>query len=322
MKTVLGIDVSKEKLDVYAIFDGKIRKKIIPNSEKGFLHLQSWLKRQHIDFPHVCMEATGCYYEEIAEFLYNSGFTVSVVNPLKIKSFRSCKLVRQKTDSTDAQIIAEFCLQNNPAAWSPKPQEIKELHQLSVRIRSLQTEINRASNMLENKRLSQKVLESVKTEVDFLKKMISDLEKEAQKIVDENPDLKLKFEALTSICGVGPKTALMILSGMPDVSNFQNASQYAAFVGVTPSHFQSGSSVHGHSHISKIGSVDIRKPLYMSALVVKNINPHFQKFVQKLQSKGKAPKVIVVAIMRKLMRIFFGMLKNLQKYDNNLAFAS
>ena len=107
---------------------------------------------------------------------------------------------------------------------------------------------------------------------------------------------------------------------MPDVSNFQKSGQFAAFAGVSPSHFQSGSSVQGKSHISRLGSRSIRKVLYMSALVVKNHNPHFQKFVRNLQKKGKAPKVIIVAIMRKLLCIFFGKLKNRSKFDPKLAF--
>jgi hypothetical protein len=93
-------------------------------------------------------------------------------------------------------------------------------------------------------------------------------------------------------------------------------------VGVTPSHFQSGTSINGKSHISRMGAKNIRKVLYMSSLVVKNHNSRFENFVQKLESKGKPPKVIIVAIMRKLMHIFFGLLKNNSTFDENLAFGS
>ena len=132
--------------------------------------------------------------------------------------------------------------------------------------------------------------------------------------------MKEQFDRITEIKGVGEKLALTIIADMPDVSNFQKSGQFSAFAGVSPSHFQSGSSVCGKSHISRLGSKSIRKVLYMSALVVKNHNPHFQKFVRKLQKKGKAPKVIIVAIMRKLMYILFGMLKNSSNFDPKLAF--
>ncbi|KAB2978125.1 transposase [Wolbachia endosymbiont of Nasonia giraulti] len=84
-----------------------------------------------------------------------------------------------------------------------------------------------------------------------------------------------------------------------------------------PGHYQSGSSVSKRSCICKIGSERIRKALYMPAIVVKNHNNHFQKFCQRLASKGKCPKVIVLALMRKLMHVFFGILKNNQPFNCN-----
>ena len=320
MQNVIGIDVSKKKLDVCALFDGKTRKKIVDNSVSGFKSLRNWISKNNIDDPHFCMESTGCYSEGIAEFFHELGFKVSVVNPLQIKSFRSSKLIRQKTDSVDAQIIAEFCLQNAPAAWKPRSPEQKELHYLNVRISALKSELNRVSNALENKKLSKVILKSIHDEIKFLKNQIALLEDEAQKIIYSNQNLKEQFDRITKIKGVGEKLALAIIADMPDVSNFQKSGQFSAFAGVSPSHFQSGSSVRGKSHISRLGSKSIRKILYMSALVVKNHNPHFQKFVQKLQKKGKAPKVIIVAIMRKLMCILFGMLKNPSNFDPKLAF--
>ncbi len=320
MQSVIGIDVSKEKLDVCALFDGKSRKKIVDNSVSGFKSLRNWISKNNIDDPHFCMESTGCYSEGVAEFFHELGFKVSVVNPLQIKAFRNTKLIRQKTDSVDAQIIAEFCLQNDPAPWKPRSPEKKELHNINVRISALKTEVNRASNALENKNLSKVILKSIHAEIKFLKKQIALLEDEAQKIINSDQNLKEKFDRITEIKGVGEKLALAIISDMPDVSNFQKSGQFSAFAGVSPSHFQSGSSVRGKSHISRLGSKSIRKVLYMSALVVKNHNPHFQKFVQKLQKKGKTPKVIIVAIMRKLMCILFGMLKNSSNFDPKLAF--
>ena len=132
--------------------------------------------------------------------------------------------------------------------------------------------------------------------------------------------MKEQFNLITEIKGVGEKLALAITADMPDVSSFQKSGQISAFAGVSPSHFQSGSSVCGKSHISRLGSKSTRKVLYMSALVVKNHNTHFQKFVCKLQKKGKAPKVIIVAIMRKLICVLFGMLKNSSNFDPKLAF--
>ena len=322
MQNVIGIDVSKKKLDVCALFDGKTRKKKVDNSVSGFKSLRDWIFKNNINNPHICMESTGCYSEDVAEFFHELEFKVSVVNPLQIKAFRNSKLIRQKTDTVDAQIIAEFCLQNAPAVWKPRSPEQKELHNLNVRISALKAELNRVSNALENQNLSKAILKSIHDEIKFLKKQIVLLEDESQKIINSNQNLKEQFDRITGIKGVGEKLALAIIADMPDVSNFQKSGQFAAFAGVSPSHFESGSSVHGKSHISRLGSKSLRKVLYMNALVVKNHNPHFRKFVQKLQKKGKAPKVIIVAIMRKLMSILFGMLKNSSDFDPKLAFCS
>lgn len=229
---------------------------------------------------------------------------------MQTNSFKNCKLIRQKTDSVDAQAITEFCSQNDPARWTPRSPEQKELHNINVRISALKAEVNRASNALENKSLSKVILKSIHDEIEFLKKQITLLEDETRKIINSNQNLKEQFDRITEIKGVGEKLALAIIADMPDVSNFQKSGQFSAFVGVSPSHFQSESSVRGKSHISRIGSKSIKKVRYMSVLVVKNHIPPFQKFVQKLQKKGKVPKVIIVATMRKLTCVLFGMLKN------------
>jgi len=319
---VIGIDVSKKTLDICVIFNGKIKKKALTNTESGFKNLIAWLSKFELVNPHVCMESTGCYSENIAEFLYKNKFKISVVNPLLIRAFRISKMVRQKTDNSDSEVIARFCLQNNPILWSPKPRENKELHEINVRVDALNKELNRLINALEKEYLNETVKKSIDEEIKFVKKEIKALKIEAKKIIKDNEKLKNQFGLLTSIKGVGTKTALTILSDMPDVDKFENAKQYAAFIGVTPSHFQSGTSVNGKSHISKLGSKKVRKILYMSALVTKNHNSHFDGFVKKLEKKGKTAKVIIVAIMRKLMHLFYGMLKKNVKFDENLAFKS
>lgn len=316
---VIGIDVSKRTLDVCAIYGGKIRKKSFANTESGFKKLISWMSSLRIEDPHICLEATGCYSEPVADFLFNARYKVSVVNPLPIKAFRMSKMIRQKTDRSDCEVIANFCLQNDLRYWEPKSQTSKELHEINCRLDSLKMELNRLNNQLEKSYLNEKVKKSINEEMDFIKNQIKTLEIEAQQIVVQNKKLQRNFEIITSIQGVGSKLALAILADA-DFERFQNGRQYAAFVGVTPSHFQSGTSVKRKSQISRIGSSNLRKILYMNALVVKNRNVDFADFVERLQEKGKAPKVIIVAIMRKLMNIIYGMLKNNQKFDKSLAF--
>lgn len=151
MQHVIGIDVSKLKLDICALFDGKTKKKTFDNSETGFKQLQSWISRLKLENPHICMEPTGCYSEGVADFFHNQNFLVSMVNPLQIKGFRSCRLVRQKTDSADSEIIAMFCQQNNPTPYTPKSHEQRTLHDIVLLMDSLKTEMGRLRNLLEKK---------------------------------------------------------------------------------------------------------------------------------------------------------------------------
>jgi len=319
---VVGIDISKLKFDVCCLFDGKKSSKVFSNDEAGFVAFLEWVKDLNTASSdvHYCMEATGCYHEALAEHLHGNGCKVSVVKGLLIKRFRECKTIRNKTDRADAFAIAEFCLQNNPRAWTPKPLETKELQDLNKYIHYLKIELNRWGNRLEKKHCNKKVEEGINKKIEQLTEEIKELEEEIQNLIDKSPNLAEKAQNLGEIAGVGPKTILAVLAEMPDVNNFKNAEQYAAFVGVTPCHYSSGTSVRGQSRISRQGNSGIRKTLYMAGLSVKRYNPHFAKWIQKLENKGKPPKVIIMAIVRKLLHIIFKMLKSNQKFDPRLAF--
>lgn len=105
----LGIDVAKAKLDcALRLPDGKLRSKVVENNFKGFNALTEWLEKHEATAVHVCMEATGVYWESIAEYLATQGMVVSVVNPAQIKAFGASRMVRTKTDKVDAKLIAGF----------------------------------------------------------------------------------------------------------------------------------------------------------------------------------------------------------------------
>ncbi|KJV55146.1 transposase IS116/IS110/IS902 family protein [Orientia chuto str. Dubai] len=127
---------------------------------------------------------------------------------------------------------------------------------------------------------------------------------------------------MQTIPGIGRITAVAILAESPDIESFSNARQLAAYAGLTPKYKTSGTSVKGKSTISKIGSANLRRALYFPAIVAKNHNPIFKQFIQKLSSKGKPTKVIIVAIMRKLLHIVFGVIKNNSIFNPNFIIVS
>ncbi len=266
------------------------------------------------------MEATGWYGEPLAEFMHVKSHKVSMVNPFQIKSHGQSKGIRNKTDKIDATCIADFCKVHTPSLWSPMIPEKKRLRSLSRAVNGLKDERTVLNNRLENNTLDVDVVKTLKILVGTFDQQIKHLEKLIIETIMSSTILRKDFDLLKGIKGVGIITIVAILTEMPDVNQFDTAKAYAAYAGLNPRHHQSGSSVFKKCGISKMGGSRIRKALFLPAVVVKNNNEHFQNFCERLAAKGKAGKVIVVAIMRKLLHIIYGILKHQQAFDGQKAF--
>jgi transposase len=261
---------------------------VFQNTFEGFRKLLNWisLKCQCSEKPRFCMEATGSYMEEVAEFLHDNGFNVSIVNPPLIKQ-KKAKLHANKTDKADAESIAKYCRSENPRLWKPQPQEYRQLRDVCRTIDSLKVQLVQEHNKLEARVINIAAKDAINAVISTIEEQIKKLEIERKKIVDEHEQIKSQIEKITDINGVGLATACCLLAEAPTPENFANAKQYAAFFGVTPQHCESGSSVKKSSHISKIGSRYARKTLFMASMVVKRHNKNFQPFVQRLEKKRK-----------------------------------
>lgn len=316
-KVILGIDVAKKKLDVALMFDQKTLTRKFDNSPKGLKLLQGWLASLHIEQVHACLEATGAYGEAAAEFLYERGHRVSVVNPLRIKGYAQSDLQRNKTDTADARIIADFCLTKDPDKWHPLPAEAKHLQALTRRIEALQGMLLCEQNRLEL--AAPEVRSSLKRMIGTIEKEIENVKSLIKEHIDDHPDLKSQSDLLQTIPGIGEKTA-QILLGELEFAAYPSARALAAQAGVTPRQFQSGTSVN-RTRLSKLGNGRIRKALYFPAIVAVKHNEIIKKFANRLSRNGKTPMQIVCASMRKLLHIAFGVLKNNRPFDPNLASA-
>jgi transposase len=134
---VLGVDIAKRKFDVALLVNGKVKHKVFPNDEQGFSELSMWLKKYNVEHVHACMEASSTYGEELGTYLYDMGYTVSIVNPARIKGFAQSELLRLKNDKVDAGVIARFCDRMHPAPWKPLPPEVRRLQALVRRVDAL-----------------------------------------------------------------------------------------------------------------------------------------------------------------------------------------
>ena len=315
-KTVLGIDVAKSKLDVALATAEKVLVKKFANNNKGFKLLQGWLASLHIEEVHACLEATGPYGDAIAEFLYEHGHRVSVVNPVQIKSFAMSDLKRNKTDQADARTIAAFCLAKDPGDWHPLPPEIKQLQALARRVEALERmllgETNRRENAPAATRPSvDRMIKTLKNEIDNVQRLIKDH-------IDNNPELKQQSKLLQTIPGIGEKTARLLL-GEIEFRQLTSARALAAHAGVTPRQFRSGTSLN-RTRLSKLGNSRIRKALFFPAINAVRHNAIIKQFARRLSRNGKTPMQIVCAAMRKLLHIVYGVIKHNRPFDATMAF--
>lgn len=310
----LGIDVSKESLDVKLLTGDKEKAKQFKNQARGHQKLGNWLKKQKVAEVHICMEATNVYWEEVAEYLAEQGYKVSVVNPARIKGFAQSQLRRHKTDKVDAEVIAQFCQQVKPAAWTPPPPAQRKLRALVRHQRALQKTLTQQTNRLDTCR-EPAVKASLQVVIDTLRQEIARLQIEIQDFVNDQPDLKRQVDLLVSIKGIGDKTAIGLLAEMYDLADYDSARAAAADAGLTPSHYASGTSVRRKSKLSKVGKASVRGLLYFPAKTAMRHNPIVRDLRERLKAQGKAYKVILCAAMRKLIHLAFGVLKNQTPFD-------
>lgn len=309
MKSILGIDVAKAKLDVaLQLVDGKIRSKVIDNTPQGFAVLSTWLNKYGVTDLHVCMEATGIYWEAVAEFLADAGHTVSIVNPAQIKAFGAAELVRTKTDRVDARLIARFCVAQRPEPWQAPSPAIRELRALVARRDALNAMRTQESNRLLVAR--EAVRAGIETHLAYLEKAIAEIDAALRQKIDDDPSLKEQHALLDSVPGLGDKTIPVLLSYYGGAPRFDNAREAAAFAGLDPRQHESGSSVRGKPRLSKVGHAPLRRALYMPAMVATTRTVWGRAFRDRLAAAGKPPMLILGAMMRKLVHVAFGVLKS------------
>lgn len=311
----LGIDVAKAKLDcALRLPEGKIRHKVVDNSRAGFTALREWLAKHGADSVHACMEATGTYWEAVAQLLAGTETTtVSVVNPAQIKAFGASQRVRTKTDKVDAKLIAQFCFERQPAAWAaPTPAE-QALRALVLRLDALQTMRTQESNRLEVARAA--VRDGITEHLEWLDKEIERLIQAIHDHIDADPTLHDQQRLLDSIPGLGERTIAVLLAFYASLTRFDNARQAVAFAGLDPRQHESGTSIKAKPRMSKLGHAFLRKALYMPAMVTLYRTDWGKLFRQRLATAGKPPMLIIGAMMRKLVHVAYGVLKSGKPFD-------
>jgi transposase len=299
-KYYVGIDVSKNSLDVYIHPLGKSLK--VSNDPKGIKELKKSLPKQ---VTLIVMEATGGYEQLVARTLSEVGLPIAVVNPRQVRDFAKAMGQLAKTDKIDGRIIALFAEKIQPPAKAPVNAKQQELADQRARRRQIVDMLVMEKNRLY--KAPPVVKKGIEKSIKFLEKELKLLEAILQQKISEDPVWSKKDKLLRSISGVGSTVSLTVLSTLPELGKLDHR-KISALVGVAPFNRDSGVYVGGRSVFGGRGSV--RSALYMAALVASRTNPKIKAFYERLCASGKAKKVALTACMHKLLIIMNAMIKS------------
>lgn len=306
----VGIDVSKTRLDV-AVTTGEVWS--VGNDRAGWTELIGRLKA--IDPRAVGLEPSGGYERDVIEALAAAGLTVRRVDAVRVRRFAEALGQKAKTDRLDAGVIARFVqtlpgrLVEPDAKASAKARVLAEL--VDAR-RGLCEEQVRVRNQAEQvrdpmlKRLAARRLNRLKADVVLLEKRLADA-------VAADPELEQRDRLMRSVPGVGPVLSWTLLAHLPELGRLTHK-QIAALVGVAPYDRQSGAA-RGRSMI-RGGRAVVRNVAYMAALVGARRNPVLKAMKQRLDDKGKPAKVVLVALINKLMTLLNAIVRDQTEWRN------
>lgn len=319
----LGLDVSRFTLAVVLWLGGGVwHHGNFSNDAKGFEQLRRWVRRHVNDQAvWVCLEATGRYSDAIAHYLYGEAWVaqVSLLNPSRIHAYGQSQMRRTKTDKADAKLLAHFAASQESDAWlppSPQQQSLQELMRHRDNLIDARQQVrNRRQSGVRNAEVQRQLQE----QEELLTRQIDEVEAAVEQQIKEDAHLQQQDKLLRSIPGIGPILAAHFLAEVPDIRRFEDAGQLAAFAGLVPIQHESGTSVSKPGKLAKTGNVHLRTAFYMPALCAARYNPLIAALVERLQAKGKAKMTIVGAVMHKLLRLAYGVLKSARPFDPNFA---
>ena len=297
----IGLDIAKSQLDFYEETLGAMR---FSNSPTGIKKVITMC--QKISNPLVICEATSHYHVSVTQALQNAGIRVSVVNPRYVRSFARAKGHLEKTDAIDSKIIAHF-------GSSIRPKLLSTLTEEKVQLKALQTRARQLTQMIVMEKTHREGLTTAAMQaqasqhLQYIEQQLEEVEVKMDGLIRQNPELQAIKTRLLTVPGVGPKTARLLVSDLPELGKMSHKA-LSKLVGVAPLNNDSGGtrgkrSIHG-------GRKSIRNGLYMAALSAKKHNPLIRDLYDRLMLRGKLPKVAMVACMRKLLLLLNSMVKN------------
>ena len=298
----VGIDVSKNRLDVC----------VRPQSDTAqFVRDGEGIKAlvdrmQQISPQIVVLEATGGFEAPVVAALADSGIAVAVVNPRQIRDFAKASGRLAKTDALDAEAIAHFAEAIKPEPRPLLDEQAREFKALVARRRELVDMIVREKNRY-YQAAEMRVRKDLEAHIRFLERRVQSIDDDMDDAVRSSPLWRGKEDLLRTVPGVGPRTARTLLAEMPELGTLSRR-KIASLAGLAPMNRDSG-QWRGKRMIQG-GRRGVRSALYMAALIASRHNPVFKTYYQHLLSGGKAKKLALLAIARKLLVALNAMLRD------------
>lgn len=306
-----GVDISKESLDVHLHPSGAAVR--FGNDKKGFTGLIKWLGARTIT--RIVYEPTGAYHRAFETRFLDAGFALAKVNPRQARRFAEAIGTNAKTDAVDAAMLARFGAMLEPRTLPETSQTLADMKDLIVARRALIKDRTATQNRAHQRSLA--LLKAQATDrLKQIERQIAAIDASLRHCLEADQSLKDRFNILVSIPGLGATTALALLIDMPELGALDNKCA-ASLAGLAPMARDSG-RWKGKRFI-RGGRGQLRHALYMPALVAIRFNADFKAKYQTLTTAGKAPKVAIVAVMRKLVILANALLKEGRNWQPRLA---
>jgi transposase len=316
--TYYGIDVSKLTIQIaLQLKDGSWKQIIIDNNIEA---INAWLSTISISESWFIFEYTGTYSQRLAYCLSLQEANFSILNPNQSKGFSLTLKKTSKTDKEDAHLLALYGQKMQPLATTLPDENLQQKRQKYKHLTALKVDkqafMNRLHALSYDPNADQMVVKSTQEIIDFLECQIQIILTEIFTIDDQ--EFKRIENLMTQVVGIGKASASTLIIATNGFEGFQSAKQISKFIGTAPTDKQSGTSVKGKGSINKSGLSYVRSTLYLAAISASRFNNACKRLFVRLRAKGKPFKVAIIAVINKLIKQLFVVVKNNLTFDNNL----
>ena len=292
--TTIGIDVSKQKLDIFSSSGEWIT---LPNTEEGFTKFLKICKKTYPNIQKIIVEHTGSYQNELVSHLHTNKMPVCIVHPTRVRNYAKAIGRLAKTDKIDAELLANYGEMMSPELSSEKPLNIQKLRSLIKYRKQLTDNLTLTKQWLE-KKPDQEIVMKISQLVNFLNKQLSKIDTDLHQLVQSDKTLSNTFLTLTTTKGIGKITAYILLAELPELGTICR-NKIVAICGLAPLNRDSG-TLRGKACIQG-GRKIVRNALYMSVIAALRSNKQIRDFYDNLRKNGKPAKVAITACMRKMI---------------------